>query len=96
MVHPKQKAELWERWKSGQWVADVARALEERKRVSKTLHMHIVPAGQIRTEGCCVDQLNPPPIADIDHLFVTSHALAALLVRDEGVAGSNPATPTNT
>ena len=21
---PKQKAELWERWKSGQWVADVA------------------------------------------------------------------------
>jgi hypothetical protein len=23
---PKQKAELWERWKSGQWVADVARA----------------------------------------------------------------------
>jgi hypothetical protein len=29
---PKQKAELWERWKSGQWVADVARALEERER----------------------------------------------------------------
>jgi hypothetical protein len=29
---PKQKAELWERWKSGQWVANVARALEERKR----------------------------------------------------------------
>jgi hypothetical protein len=29
---PKQKAELWEHWKSGQWVADVARALEERKR----------------------------------------------------------------
>jgi hypothetical protein len=29
---PKQKAELWECWKSGQWVADVARALEERKR----------------------------------------------------------------
>src|SRR5271166_3662189 len=28
---PKQKAELWERWKSGQWVADVARALEKRK-----------------------------------------------------------------
>jgi hypothetical protein len=29
---PKQKAELWECWKSGQCVADVARALEERKR----------------------------------------------------------------
>ena len=28
-------------------------------------------------------------------LFVTSYALAALLVRDEGVAGSNPATPTS-
>ena len=25
---PKQKAELWERWKSGQCVADIARALE--------------------------------------------------------------------
>jgi hypothetical protein len=26
---PKQKAELWERWKSGQCVADIARALEK-------------------------------------------------------------------
>src|SRR5271166_2954127 len=25
------------------------------------LHMHIVPTGQVRREGCCVDQLNPPP-----------------------------------
>ena len=29
---PKQKAGLWERWKSGHCVADIARALEERKR----------------------------------------------------------------
>ena len=29
---PKLKAEFWERWKSGHWVADVARALEERER----------------------------------------------------------------
>jgi hypothetical protein len=29
---PKQKAELWERWKSGRWVPEVARALEGRKR----------------------------------------------------------------
>jgi hypothetical protein len=29
---PKQKAELWERWKSGQCVADIARALERRNR----------------------------------------------------------------
>src|ERR1700752_3187692 len=29
---PRQKAELWERWKSGQWVADIARALERRNK----------------------------------------------------------------
>jgi hypothetical protein len=28
----KQKAELWERWKSGQCVADIARALERRNK----------------------------------------------------------------
>jgi IS30 family transposase len=29
---PKQRAELWERWKSGQCVADIARALERRSK----------------------------------------------------------------
>ena len=29
---PKQKAELWERWKCGQCVADIARALERRNK----------------------------------------------------------------
>ena len=29
---PKQKTELWERWKSGQCVADIARALERRNK----------------------------------------------------------------
>jgi hypothetical protein len=29
---PKQKAELWERWKSSQCVADIARALERRNK----------------------------------------------------------------
>jgi hypothetical protein len=29
---PKQKAELWERWKSGQCVADIARGLERRNK----------------------------------------------------------------
>src|SRR6266487_1661196 len=29
---PKQKAELWERWKSCQCVADIARALERRNK----------------------------------------------------------------
>jgi hypothetical protein len=31
---PKQRAELWERWKSGQCVADVARAEEQERRLS--------------------------------------------------------------
>jgi hypothetical protein len=31
---PKQRAELWERWKSGQCVADIARALERRTRAA--------------------------------------------------------------
>ena len=31
---PKQKAELWERWKSGQCVADIARALERRNKAA--------------------------------------------------------------
>ena len=34
---PKQKAELWERWKSGQCVADIARALERRSGVYRVL-----------------------------------------------------------
>jgi hypothetical protein len=29
---PQQKAELWERWRSGQCVADIARALERRNK----------------------------------------------------------------
>src|SRR2546428_11786886 len=29
---PRQKVELWERWKSGQCVADIARALERRNK----------------------------------------------------------------
>ena len=29
---PKQKAELWERWRSGQCAADIARALERRNK----------------------------------------------------------------
>src|SRR6516225_2410179 len=29
---PKQRAELWQRWKSGQCVADIARALERRNK----------------------------------------------------------------
>ena len=45
---PKQKAELWERWRSGQCVADIARALERRNKsgVYRVLALNggIVPA----------------------------------------------------
>ena len=35
---PKQRAELWERWKSGQCVADIARALERRNKRASVGH----------------------------------------------------------
>jgi len=31
---PQQRAALWERWKNGQCVADIARALERRNRAA--------------------------------------------------------------
>ena len=33
---PKQKAELWERWRNGQCIADIARALERRNKSGAT------------------------------------------------------------
>jgi hypothetical protein len=32
LISPQQRAELWERWKNGQCVADIARALERRNK----------------------------------------------------------------
>jgi hypothetical protein len=39
---PKQRAELWERWRSGQCVADIARALARRNKsgVYRVLALH--------------------------------------------------------
>jgi hypothetical protein len=52
---PKQKAELWERWKSGQCVADIARALERRNKsgVYRVLALNggIAPAPRRRASG---------------------------------------------
>ncbi len=49
---PKQRAELWERWKSGQCVADIARALERRNKsgVHRILAVNggIAPAPRLR------------------------------------------------
>ena len=40
---PKPRAELWQRWKSGQCVADIARALERRNKsgVYRVLVLHL-------------------------------------------------------
>jgi hypothetical protein len=40
---PKQKAELWERWKSGQCVADIAGALERRNKSGVSLKHRLLP-----------------------------------------------------
>jgi IS30 family transposase len=52
---PKQKVELWERWKSGQCVADIARALERRNKsgVYRVLAVNggIAPALRRRSPG---------------------------------------------
>ena len=49
---PKQKAELWQRWKAGQCVADIARALERRNKsgVQRILALNggIAPAARRR------------------------------------------------
>src|SRR5258706_15433544 len=49
---PRQKADLWERWKSGQCVADIARALERRNKsgVYRVLALNggIAPAARRR------------------------------------------------
>jgi len=49
---PKQKAELWERWRAGQCVADIARALERRNKsgVQRILALNggIAPASRRR------------------------------------------------
>jgi hypothetical protein len=49
---PKQKAELWERWKSGQCVADIARAL-----IPKLIRMYRVWRGlDLGQHGNCRDK----------------------------------------
>ena len=52
---PKEKAELWERWKSGHCVADIARALERRNKsgVYKLLALNggIAPRARRRAAG---------------------------------------------
>jgi IS30 family transposase len=52
---PKQKVELWERWKNGQCVADIARALERRNKsgVYRVLALNggIAPAPRRRAAG---------------------------------------------
>jgi hypothetical protein len=52
---PQERAELWERWKNGQCVADVARALERRNKSGVypilALNGGIAPAPRRRAAG---------------------------------------------
>jgi hypothetical protein len=52
---PQQRAELWERWKNGQCVADIARALERRNKSGVyrilTLNGGIAPEPRRRAAG---------------------------------------------
>jgi hypothetical protein len=48
---PQQKAELWERWKNGQCVADIARALERRNKSGVYLNGGIAPERRRRAAG---------------------------------------------
>src|SRR3989454_12685461 len=54
-VTPKQKAELWDRWRNGQCIADIARALERRNKrgVYRVLALNggINPAARRRAPG---------------------------------------------
>jgi hypothetical protein len=47
---PKQKAELWDRWKSGQCVADIARTLEKRNK-SGVYRLWPSQEGSLRRHG---------------------------------------------
>ena len=50
---PKQRAELWDRWRNGQCIADIARALERRNKsgVYRVLALNggITPAARRRS-----------------------------------------------
>jgi hypothetical protein len=52
---PKQRAELWDRWKKGQCIADIARALERRNKsgVYRVLALNggIAPAARRRAKS---------------------------------------------
>jgi hypothetical protein len=55
---PKQRAELWERWKSGQFVADVAPSGGNKSGVYRICSS---ATPESSGERCCRDRLNPQP-----------------------------------
>jgi hypothetical protein len=59
---PKQRGELWERWKSGQCVADVAPSGGTR---AASIAYCSSAAPESSGERCCSDRLNPQQLADI-------------------------------
>ena len=52
---PRQKAELWERWKRGQCVADIARALERRNKSGVMSVLENLPSLIDRPRECQID-----------------------------------------
>jgi hypothetical protein len=48
---PRQRAELWERWKSGQCVADIARALERRYKSGASIVSWLSMAALLRSRA---------------------------------------------
>ena len=70
---PKQRAELWERWRSGQCVADIARALARRNKsgIDRVLALHrgIAPTpkpGQAAQGASTAARLG----GDVGHLLI--------------------------
>ena len=75
---PEQKAELWERWKRGQCVADIARSLERRNKsgVYRILALNggIAPAASASLE----QMMMCAPVIMISYPFPSSISLLLL------------------
>src|SRR2546426_12041692 len=85
---PRQKAELWELWRSGQCIADIARALERRNKsgVYRVLALNggITPAARRRAPGA---------LRVGEREEISRGGCAGRTVRGDG-AGVGPGAPT--
>jgi hypothetical protein len=72
---PRQRAELWERWKNGQCVADIARALERRNKSG--IYRILALNGGIAPEPRWSDQPDRSTTSRIVTLLTTPQATGA-------------------